>query len=263
MIMIDDDNGNNLHKFPWLGGVGGLIVGFMMLYFFKEWSFWLPGITLSKITTYANQMHIEGNSLLPITVYVDLLFSTFLLVLFQPGYPQAPIVAWVLHNKPSAKNIIIYILLAWMLSLLIQGILMLLPIITLVKSIVYILALLTIVRMLVTDAWRQSQALSYPLNQLRPAVIAIIALQSIWPVKATLIFADLYDNIGLRLMLPVAIMIGVLLAYLTTAGLAWLTRLVIGENNLRAWRGQFALFNGIIILCVAGRYLFHLVSRFM
>ncbi|HDS4945939.1 hypothetical protein B9037_001465 [Klebsiella aerogenes] len=261
--MVDDGNGNNLQKLPWLGGIAGLIVGALILYFWKEWASWLPGITFEKMATYAYQNDLERNSLLPITVYVDLLFSTFLLVLFQPGYPQAPIVSWVLHNKPSAKNIIIYILLAWMLSLIIQGILISLPQSTLLKSILYILALLTIVRMLVTDAWRQSQALSCPLNQLRPAVIAIIALQSIWPIKATLIFADLYDNIGLRLMFPVAIMIGVLLAYLTTAGLAWLTRLVIGEKNLRAWRGRFALFNGIIIFCVAGKYFFHLVSRFM
>ncbi|ELY3085755.1 hypothetical protein SME02_002771 [Klebsiella aerogenes] len=261
--MVDDGNGNNLQKLPWLGGIAGLIVGALILYFWKEWASWLLGSTLSKITNYANQMHIEGNRLLPMIAYGDLIFSVFLLVLFQPGYSKAPITAWVLHNKPSAKNVIIYILLAWILSLIMQGILMLLPIITLIKSIVYILALLTIVRMLVTDAWHQSQALSCPLNQLRPAVIGIIALQSIWPVNATLIFADLYDNIGLRLTLPVAIMIGVLLAYLTTAGLAWLTRFVIGENNLRAWRGQFALFNGVIILCMTGRYLFDMASWYM
>lgn len=138
--MVDDGNGNNLQKLPWLGGIAGLIVGALILYFWKEWASWLPGITFEKMATYAYQNDLERNSLLPITVYVDLLFSTFLLVLFQPGYPQAPIVSWVLHNKPSAKNIIIYILLAWILSLIIQGILISLPQSTLLKSILYILA---------------------------------------------------------------------------------------------------------------------------
>ncbi len=64
---------------------------------------------------------------------------------------------------------------------------------------------------------------------------------------------------AMGLSIAAALMLGALLAFLATAGLTCLVRLLLGKKNLRAWRPQFALFNGIIILCVAGSYLFNMI----
>ena len=51
--------------------------------------------------------------------------------------------------------------------------------------------------------------------------------------------------------------------FLLTAILAWGVCRMLGDENCRAWRGQFALFNGMIILCVTGKGVFGLVSYYL
>ena len=57
-------------------------------------------------------------------------------------------------------------------------------------------------------------------------------------------------------------MAGVLLAFMLVGGLVAALRSLLGEERCRAWRGDMALFNGIVTLCVTGFLLYHMVSAY-
>ena len=55
-----------------------------------------------------------------------------------------------------------------------------------------------------------------------------------------------------------------LLGYLMVlvAGLVAALRYLLGEERCRAWRGDMALFNGVVTLCVTGFLLYNMVSAY-
>lgn len=262
MSLIDKNNRDSTRNHLWSGGIAGLIVGGVILYFLNEWGSWLPDITFKKILICLSRETMEQRTYPELKIYIGLIFSSFLIVLLHPGYAKASIAGWILHNEPSAKNCFRYIVCALILNCILQYILscyVTLSAIHTIKHILYIMTLLATGGMLLYDAWQQSQLNDTTLNQLRLAVLITIALQAIWPVNLLIFSAQTYDNMAMGLSIAAALMLGALLAFLATAGLTCLVRLLLGKKNLRAWRPQFALFNGIIILCVAGSYLFNMI----
>ena len=69
-------------------------------------------------------------------------------------------------------------------------------------------------------------------------------------------------NTPLGWYIVIAQMAGVLLAFMLVGGLVAALRSLLGEERCRAWRGDMALFNGIVTLCVTGFLLYHMVSAY-
>lgn len=260
--------------FPWFGGIIGLAVGLTMLCFWSQWTHWWPGNLPEEMSPY---MLVKGIDLgeIPLQVYGQLVFFGFLLVFLFPGYGKLSIAAWMLHNQPSGGTFFNWILRAWgfkcgVLVLVFCNLFFLryvpstaLSLYSFILQHVSILASVAFGGLLVRDAWRLTRSPDAPLSDLRLLMVLILGFQLIWPVQITLLNARNFELITVGWCFTAALMIGVLLAFLLTAILAWGVRRTIGDANCRAWRGQFALFNGIVILCVVGKGIFGLMLYYL
>lgn len=82
-------------------------------------------------------------------------------------------------------------------------------------------------------------------------MILTLGFQTILPAQIALMSAR-GVNTPLGWYIVIAQMAGVLLAFMLVGGLVAALRSLLGEERCRAWRGDMALFNGIVTLCVTG-----------
>ena len=273
MPIVENSRGDG-KSFPWFAGLAGLAVGLTMLYFWPAWARWWPGGLYQEMLSYATVGWLQLEDISPL-IYAKLVLIGFLLVFLHPGYGKLPIVAWMLHNQPSGGTFFSWILRAWglkcgMLVLLFCNLFFLRYVpssaLNLYSTFIYyasILASIAVGVLLVRDAWRLAQSPDAPLSNLGQSVVLTLSFQLTWPAQFTLISARDSDLMPVGWCITAALMVGVLLAMLVTAGLAWGVRGMLGDENCRAWRGRFALFNGIVILCAAGWLAFIAVSRLL
>ena len=92
-------------------------------------------------------------------------------------------------------------------------------------------------------------------------MLLTLGFQTILPAQIALMSAR-GVNTPLGWYIVSAQMVGVLLAFMLVAGLVAALRYLLGEERCRAWRGDMALFNGIVTLCVTGFLLYHMVSAY-
>lgn len=260
--------------FPWFGGIVGLAVGLTMLYYWSEWTHWWPGNLPEEMSPYMTVKDIDLAEI-PLAVYGKLVLFGFLLIFLFPNYGKLPIAALMLHNQPSGRTFFNWILRAWVLKcgLLVTvfcNVLFLhyvsnttLSMYSFILQHVSILASVVLGGLLVHDAWRLAGSPDALLSNLRLPVVLILGFQLFWPVQITLLTARGFDLMPEGWCITAALMVGVLLAFLLTAVLAWGVRRMLGDENCRAWRGQFALFNGVVILSVTGKAVFGLVSYYL
>lgn len=274
MAIVSGNNRADGQGFPWFGGIIGLAVGLVILYYWQTWIRWWPGNISEEMSPY---MLVKGIDLgeVPLQAYGKLVLFGFLLVFLFPGYGKLPITAWMLHNQPSGGTFFNWILRAWGFKC---GVLVLVfcnlfflryvpsPTLSLYSFIlqhVSILASVVLGGVLIRDTWRLAQTPDAPLGDLRLLMVLILGFKLHWPVQITLLNARNFDFLPEGWGITAALMVGILLAFLLTAVLAWGVRRMLGDENCRAWRGQFALFNGIVILCVTGKGVFGLVSYYL
>lgn len=274
MAIVSGNSRVDGQGFPWLGGFFGLAVGLAILYYWKMWVHWWPGDLRDEISPYITVKDIVLAEI-PLTVYGKLVLFGFLLVFLFPGYGKLPIAAWMLHNQPSGKAFFSEILRAWgvkwgLLVLVFCNLFFLryvpstaLSLYSFILQHVSILASVVLGGLLVRDAWRLARAPDASLSNLRLPVVMILGFQLFWPVQITLLTARGFDLMPEGWCITAALMVGVLLAFLLTAGLTWAVCRMLGDENCRAWRGQFALFNGIVILCVTGKVIFGFVLYYL
>lgn len=274
MAIVSGNNSADRKGIPWFGGIVGLAVGLTMLYYWSEWTHWWPGNLPEEMSPY---MLVKGIDLgeVPLHAYGKLLLFGFLLVFLFPGYGKLPIAAWMLHNQPSGGTFFNWILRAWgvkcgVLVLVFCNLFFLryvpstaLSLYSFILQHVSILASVVLGGLLVGDACRLARSADAPLSDLRLLMVLILGFQLHWPMQITLLNARNFDSLPAGWAITAALMIGVLLAFLLTAILAWGVCRMLGDENCRAWRGQFALFNGMIILCVTGKGVFGLVSYYL
>ncbi len=105
--------------------------------------------------------------------------------------------------------------------------------------------------LLLRDARRLARTFDAQLADLRLLMILTLGFQTILPAQIALMSAR-GVNTPLGWYIVIAQMAGVLLAFMLVGGLVAALRSLLGEERCRAWRGDMALFNGIVTLCVTG-----------
>ncbi len=91
-------------------------------------------------------------------------------------------------------------------------------------------------------------------------MILTLGFQTILPAQIALMSAR-GVNTPLGWYIVIAQMAGVLLAFMLVGGLVAALRSLLGEERCGR-RGDMALFNGIVTLCVTGFLLYHMVSAY-
>lgn len=273
MVIISQKNRTGGQGFPWIAGVLGFVVGLAILYFSQELpGYWWPEDIPEKMSPYMMKPDINIWDI-PVQVYAELVLVGFLIMCLFPGHGKFSLAIWMLHNQPSGRKVVREILRAWGLQcgilIVVFCNLFFLGVVenTTLYLYIFILQHVSIIAeamlcvMLVRDALRLAKTTSPQLADLRKTVVLILGFQTIFPVRDMLIFGR-QINMLLGWSIAAALLIGVLLALLLVAGLTTGIRHLIGEKNCQAWRGQFALFNGVITACVLGRVIVNVVFSY-
>ncbi len=209
----------------------------------------------------------------PLITYGHQALLGFLMVLLAPGYGKSTLAAWMMHNPASSRRWPGEVLRAWgikfglliivfcnlfFLSRVGSG--------TLALYIFYSPARQRCrgggVRvLLLRDARRLARTFDAQLADLRLLMILTLGFQTILPAQIALMSAR-GVNTPLGWYIVIAQMAGVLLAFMLVGGLVAALRSLLGEERCRAWRGDMALFNGIVTLCVTGFLIYNMVSAY-
>ncbi|QLO35810.1 hypothetical protein HV213_08195 [Klebsiella sp. RHBSTW-00484] len=251
-------------RFLWHSAAAGLLVGLTIIYFWPELASWWPE-DLPRIYSISYRLIGLGQTgieTLPLAVYGKLLVAGFVLAFLHPGHSKMPIVAWMLHNQPSGRDFFGWIARSWILQcgfLIIIfwriGFMRDLPTDTLLRFVSFFnyicyFATLMLGLTLVRDAWRLVKTPEMSLSNLRlPLIFALgfyLPSQVVWLLLNAI--HDYHALLGWLLFAPV--MIGILLARLATGGIACMIRHWVGEAGCQKWRAHFALFNGVVLLCI-------------
>jgi len=211
---------------------------------------------------------------LPLAMYGKLLVAGFVLAFLHPGYSKIPLVAWMLHNQPSARQFFDWIVRSWILQ---GGFFVIVfwrigftqnlsheVLLRFVAAFNYVCYFATLVLgvLLVRDAlcWRKSA--EGPRSNIRLPLIFALSFYMPSQIVWLLLGAREHDLILTGWLLFVPTMIGVLLARLATGGIACLLHQWLGEARCqKGWR-YFALFNGMAVLAmVTNTFIRILLSR--
>ncbi|CDK68511.1 FIG00732477: hypothetical protein [Klebsiella pneumoniae IS10] len=201
---------------------------------------------------------------IPLVAYATLTLSGFVLAFCHPGHSKLPIVAWAVHNQPSPREMVDWILRSWVLQFGFLVIIFwrfafmgklssdrLMQIVGIFNDVCY-LATLVLAGILLRDGWRDFQGVAAPAGNIRiPLIFALsfyLPFQLVW----ILLSAQQYELPLWGWLLLVPAMVGVLLARLTVVGIALCFRRWLGTQGCLRWRGPLALFSGLTVLCIGG-----------
>ncbi len=257
---------------PWLGGIAGLLAGGVILYFWPQWNrTWLSLVPV-PVSVYTRFLGVTLEEV-PLITYGHQALLGFLMVLLAPGYGKSTLAAWMMHNPASSRRWPGEVLRAW-------GIKFGLLIIVFLQSVLFIPGRIRdpgviyfysparqrcrgggVRGLLLRDARRLARTFDAQLADLRLLVILTLGFQTILPAQIALMSAR-GVNTPLGWYIVIAQMAGVLLAFMLVGGLVAALRSLLGEERCRAWRGDMALFNGIVTLCVTGFLIYNMASAY-
>lgn len=247
-------------------GAAGLLAGLAIVFWFPALASWWPSdlVRVYHAMPYVMRLGVASVADIPLVAYATLTLSGFVLAFCHPGHSKLPIVAWAVHNQPSPREMVDWILRSWVLQFGFLVIIFwrfafmgklssdrLMQIVGIFNDVCY-LATLVLVGILLRDGWRDFQGVAAPAGNIRiPLIFALsfyLPFQLVW----ILLSAQQYELPLWGWLLLVPAMVGVLLARLATVGIALCFRRWLGTQGCLRWRGPLALFSGLTVLCIGG-----------
>lgn len=247
-------------------GAAGLLAGLAIVYWFPALASWWPSdlVRVYHAMSYVMGFGVSRIGDIPLVAYATLTLSGFVMAFCHPGHSKLPIVAWAVHNQPSPREMVDWILRSWVLQFGFLVIIFwrfafmgkltsyrLMQFVGIFNDVCY-LATLVLAGILLRDSWRDFQGVSAPASNIRiPLIFALsfyLPFQLVW----ILLSAQQFELPLWGWLLLVPAMVGVLLARLATVGIALCFRRWLGPQGCLRWRGPLALFSGLTVLCIGG-----------
>lgn len=247
-------------------GAAGLLAGLAIVYWFPALASWWPSdlVRVYHAMSYVMGFGVSRIGDIPLVAYATLTLSGFVMAFCHPGHSKLPIVAWAVHNQPSPREMVDWILRSWVLQFGFLVIIFwrfafmgkltsyrLMQFVGIFNDVCY-LATLVLAGILLRDSWRDFQGVSAPSSNIRiPLIFALsfyLPFQLVW----ILLSAQQFELPLWGWLLLVPAMVGVLLARLATVGIALCFRRWLGPQGCLRWRGPLALFSGLTVLCIGG-----------
>lgn len=270
---MTDHNVTVSTRYLWFAAGSGLLLGLVIVFFWPELASWWPEDLprIYSILYFLIGMGQTSIDTLPLALYGKLLVAGFVLAFLHPGYSKIPLVAWMLHNQPSARQFFDWIVRSWVLQC---GFFVIVfwrigftqnlsheALLRFGAAFNYVCYFATLVLgvLLVRDAlcWRKSA--ESPRSNIRLPLIFALSFYMPSQIVWLLLGAREYDLILTGWLLFVPVMIGVLLARLATGGIACLLHQWLGEVRCqKGWR-YFALFNGMVVLVMVTNTFIHIL----
>ncbi len=272
MALVSTPHSADSSRLPWLGGITGLLAGGIILYFWPEWNRAWLSLVPAPVSVYTRFLGVTLEQV-PLITYFHQALLGFLMVLLAPGYGKSTLAAWMLHNPSPYRRWPGEILRAWSVKF---GLLVIvfcnlfflsrvgsgtLALYIFILRHVSVAAAVASGVLLLRDARRLTRTSHAQLTDLRLLMILTLGFQTILPAQIALMSAR-GVNTPLGWFVAIALMVGVLLAFMLVAGLVAALRNLLGEEWCRVWRGDMALFNGIVTLCVTGFLIYNMVSAY-
>ncbi|MBC4249225.1 hypothetical protein H8M46_00295 [Klebsiella pneumoniae] len=272
MALVSNPHSAYSPRLPWLGGIAGLLAGGAILYFWPQWNRTWLSLVPAPVSAYTRFLGVTLEDV-PLVTYCHQALLGFLMVLLAPGYGKSTLAAWMMHNPASSRRWPGEVFRAWVTKF---GLLVMvfcnlfflsqvpsgtLALYIFILQHVSVAAAVASGVLLLRDARRLARTFDAQLADLRLLMILTLGFQTILPAQLALMSAR-GVNTPLGWYIVIAQMAGVLLAFMLVGGLVAALRSLLGEERCRAWRGDMALFNGIVTLCVTGFLLYHMVSAY-
>ncbi|QCS88481.1 hypothetical protein DWR33_22995 [Klebsiella pneumoniae] len=273
MALVSNPHSAYSPRLPWLGGIAGLLAGGAILYFWPQWNRTWLSLVPAPVSVYTRFLGVTLEEV-PLITYGHQALLGFLMVLLAPGYGKSTLAAWMMHNPASSRRWPGEVFRAWVTKF---GLLVIvfcnlfffcpgshpepLGVIYFILQHISVAAAVASGVLLLRDARRLARTFDAQLADLRLLMILTLGFQTILPAQIALMSAR-GVNTPLGWYIVIAQMAGVLLAFMLVGGLVAALRSLLGEERCRAWRGDMALFNGIVTLCVTGFLLYHMVSAY-
>lgn len=273
MALVSNPHSADSPRRPWLGGIAGLLAGGVILYCWPQWNrTWLSLVPV-PVSVYTRFLGVTLEEV-PLITYGHQALLGFLMVLLAPGYGKSTLAAWMMHNPASSRRWPGEVLRAWgikfgLLIIVFCNLFFLAKVgsgtlalyIFILQHVSVAAAVASGVLLLLRDARRLARTFDAQLADLRLLMLLTLGFQTILPAQIALMSAR-GVNTPLGWYIVIAQMVGVLLAFMLVGGLVAAIRSLLGEERCRAWRGDIALYNGIVTLCVTGFLLYHMVSAY-
>ncbi|HBR1832835.1 TPA: hypothetical protein L9M57_000043 [Klebsiella quasipneumoniae subsp. similipneumoniae] len=276
-IVSPAQNGRFYYGCAGAAGAAGLLAGLAIVFWFPALASWWPSdlVRVYHAMPYVMRFGVTSVADIPLVAYATLTLSGFVLAFCHPGHSKLPIVAWAVHNQPSPREMVDWILRSWALQLGFLVIIFwrfafmsklssdrLMQIAGICNDVCY-LATLVLAAILLRDGWRGVKGVAAPAGNIRiPLIVALsfyLPFQLVW----ILLSAQQYELPLWGWLLLVPAMVGVLLARLATVGIALCFRCWLGPQGCLRWRGPLALFSGLTVLCIGGNAVIRQILRML
>lgn len=99
-------------------GAAGLLAGLAIVYWFPALASWWPSdlVRVYHAMSYVMGFGVSRIGDIPLVAYATLTLSGFVMAFCHPGHSKLPIVAWAVHNQPSSREMVDWILRSWVLQ---------------------------------------------------------------------------------------------------------------------------------------------------
>ena len=99
-------------------GAAGLLAGLAIVYWFPALASWWPSdlVRVYHAMSYVMGFGVSRIGDIPLVAYATLTLSGFVMAFCHPGHSKLPIVAWAVHNQPSLREMVDWILRSWVLQ---------------------------------------------------------------------------------------------------------------------------------------------------
>jgi hypothetical protein len=99
-------------------GAAGLLAGLAIVFWFPALASWWPSdlVRVYHAMPYVMRFGVSSVADIPLVAYATLTLSGFVLAFCHPGHSKLPIVAWAVHNQPSPREMVDWILRSWALQ---------------------------------------------------------------------------------------------------------------------------------------------------
>ena len=99
-------------------GAAGLLAGLAIVYWFPALASWWPSdlVRVYHAMSYVMGFGVSRIGDIPLVAYATLTLSGFVMAFCHPGHSKLPIVAWAVHNQPSPREMVDWILRSWVLQ---------------------------------------------------------------------------------------------------------------------------------------------------
>ncbi len=169
----------------WLRRRAGLLAGLAIIFWFPALASWWPSdlVRVYHAMPYVMRFGVASVADIPLVAYATLTLSGFVLAFCHPGHSKLPIVAWAVHNQPSPREMVDWILRSWVLQFGFLVIIFwrfafmgklssdrLMQIVGIFNDVCY-LATLVLAGILLRDGWRDFQGVAAPAGNIRIPLI--------------------------------------------------------------------------------------------